>query len=455
MDLQGMSMADKRNATSSWSGYLHQGQAGLLVALREINRLSENDESLDGWFVIFENAEDFDIQNLTGVISRHQVKAYKDAEHPNAVKDVLGTQVYTGGALTSKGFQFKKLEGGVLTASEVDEDSRFLHVITEIKGFNLDEVTFNAQYSRPVWVANPHNIKLYEYENNKLFCPLVSEDNSTLEGYCLVEIEKYLTRLGSQEAEVEEYQRQIYYCIVNQLDLQIKNRHMDDVVGYPKLLLKDIAYLITLNPDKSKYFIGVVRRILASITNNFIADIIIVKGFIDGSERDRLENSVSDIYHLGDNDLMNFLKEINPNENEIYHFTTVSEVISVVKKDNFRTVFLGCLYRVFNSTYVLGDRGYSEHGGYILSQIVEDEMMVKSLKHRISENSMLTEAYFDKAYLINKDISDPDDITAPTNPRSSNWRGDVGDGDRFSRGNMKLIKLSEAIVKLNGEVCDG
>jgi len=31
-----------RNATASWSGYLHQGKVGIFVALKRINEISNN-----------------------------------------------------------------------------------------------------------------------------------------------------------------------------------------------------------------------------------------------------------------------------------------------------------------------------------------------------------------------------------------------------------------------------
>ena len=58
-------MSDNRNATASWSGYLHQGKVGIFVALKKINELIERknegvsiEDALKGWEIVYENAED-------------------------------------------------------------------------------------------------------------------------------------------------------------------------------------------------------------------------------------------------------------------------------------------------------------------------------------------------------------------------------------------------------------
>ena len=67
-----------RNATPSWSGYIHQGKVGFLVALREIKEsIIKKEKNYLNFAIRYENAEDFDIVDDKGnVISRHQVKAY-------------------------------------------------------------------------------------------------------------------------------------------------------------------------------------------------------------------------------------------------------------------------------------------------------------------------------------------------------------------------------------------
>lgn len=442
-------MVDKRNATASWSGYLHQGQAGILVALREINKLLAKSEPLNDWCIIFENAEDFDIQNSVGVYSRHQVKAYKGAQYPNSVKDVLGTQVYRDGKLESKGFQFRRLDNGVLTDIEVDEDSRYLHVIDEIKGYGLSEDDFNEKYPNATWVSNIHNIKLYEYSTGVFHCPLVTLDNSTLESYCLYEIQCYLQKIKHCEAAEIEYQRKIYHSLIHRLDIEIKKRHIDKGSTYPTLLFNDIDTILKNNPDQRAYLISSCKKILATIVNDYITDLFEGSNGLEQSVIDRLEYHSSEIYHLENEAFIQFLRDINPNETNVGTFTSISDAISLVKKDNFRKVFLQCLYRVSGSEYNLSERGYQNDGGYILSLIIDDSVSIKSVKRRISENSMLTKALFDKSYLINNEISDPEDITKNDPSQSLNWGNNTSNSDRFDKSHMRLISVPDAINKLN------
>ena len=445
----GETVADKRNATSSWSGYLHQGQAGLLVALREINRLKELIQSLDGWFLIFENAEDFDIQNTGGVVSRHQVKAYKDAKYPSSVKDVLGVQVYKKNKIITKGFQFRKLKDGTLTDIEVDEQSRFLHVITEIYGFNLKKAEFEKYFPKADFISNPNRIQLYEYEKNKLYCPLVTGGDSTLENYCLKEIKIYLQSIGNPEAQEKEVQRKIYYYLIKKLDLQIKLRHLDKQNIYPRLDFINIIEWISTPPNTQSYLISTTKRKLATTINDYILDLRRELGEIDDSIVDRIQSCSLEIYHLEDSDFLQFLKDINPNEQKAGELTVIDDVIDLVKKDSFRAVFLFCMLKISGSPYVLSERGYKKDGGYILSLITENEMLAKSLKHKIGQNSMLTKAFFNKSFLINKEISDPENITTSEQSSSKNWGEEAETIDRFNKSNMRLINISDAVSNLN------
>ena len=74
------SVEQNRNATPSWSGYIHQGKVGFLVALRQLKKcIDDQVPNYENYVIRYENAEDFDIvDNNDKVISRHQVKAYID-----------------------------------------------------------------------------------------------------------------------------------------------------------------------------------------------------------------------------------------------------------------------------------------------------------------------------------------------------------------------------------------
>jgi hypothetical protein len=445
-------VVDKRNATASWSGYLHQGQVGILVALREVNRLLSKGNSINDWSVIFENAEDFDIKNDEEVFSRHQVKAYQNAKFPNDVKDVLNTQVYINHELKTKGFQFKKLDpvSGTLTEVEVKDDSRFLHVITEIKGFHLNEKDFNKKYPKPNWICNLHNIKLYKYADGLLYCPLITEGNSTLEDYCLQEIKKYLESINHVEAQIELYQKKIYYSLVNKLDYEIKKRHIDKT--HPKISFKFIENILKNNPDEQAYLISTYKRTVLKFVNEYISElneILEDSGGLDDNIINRLTKYFSEIFCLDNSSFLQFLRDINPNELISSENIPLPDSFSIIKKDNFKNVFLECLYSISESKYEVQDRGYEEDGGYILSLIVDPKIKVGLLKRKIGANSMLTESLFSKSYLINKEISEPVNIMTNNQVVSLNWGTKPKLSDNVNKSGMRLINVNDAVIELN------
>lgn len=63
-----------RNATSSWSGYIHQGKVGFLVALRQLRWCIENKRNHENYAIRYESAEDFDIvskRNISQISNYH------------------------------------------------------------------------------------------------------------------------------------------------------------------------------------------------------------------------------------------------------------------------------------------------------------------------------------------------------------------------------------------------
>ncbi|HEL1198458.1 TPA: hypothetical protein TVL19_001682, partial [Streptococcus equi subsp. zooepidemicus] len=127
----------KNNATSSWSGYNHQGQVGIFLALKELRVLLQKSKDYNDYSVEFEkeDGEDVDIVQNNTVISRHQVKAKTTSKNLNAYKDVLER----------------------FNITDVGEDSRYLHTIREVIGFGLPQSNFdflfqNQKGTRPKFV---------------------------------------------------------------------------------------------------------------------------------------------------------------------------------------------------------------------------------------------------------------------------------------------------------------
>ncbi|MEG3309036.1 hypothetical protein RFL04_07780 [Streptococcus suis] len=93
-----------RNAIPSWSGYIHQGKVGFLVALRQLRECIENNiENLEDYAIRYENVEDFDI--IVGdddqVLSRYQVKSYVNGNEREDYSELFNME--------TKGSNIKKI----------------------------------------------------------------------------------------------------------------------------------------------------------------------------------------------------------------------------------------------------------------------------------------------------------------------------------------------------------
>lgn len=70
------------DASATWSGFNYQGKVALFHTLHFINEKLDGNIGFDfnGYTLTLERHEDFEIGNILGPISFHQVKAYKDSE---------------------------------------------------------------------------------------------------------------------------------------------------------------------------------------------------------------------------------------------------------------------------------------------------------------------------------------------------------------------------------------
>ena len=207
------SVEQNRNATPSWSGYIHQGKVGFLVALRQLKKcIDDQVPNYENYVIRYENAEDFDIvDNNDKVISRHQVKAYIDGTSREQystlfkiqtrkyceVEDKRSNQKIWKEIIDEEGFQIHQFDGqGHILAVEVSPDSRYLHVIVAITDFNLPRYEYlKKDGRRKKYTDNNSCIQLYPYnkKNDLYHCPLSQDDeNDTIRDYCKAEIKEIL-----------------------------------------------------------------------------------------------------------------------------------------------------------------------------------------------------------------------------------------------------------------------
>lgn len=412
-------MRAERNATASWSGYLHQGKVGLLVALRKINELlspcPDELSCLDDWYIEYETVEDFDIRNKDSVDSRHQVKAnvntsgkkskYKDALNKFDIKDVPTEQC-------------------------------FLHVVEEILDWDSSGTSIEEAKSC---------ICTYKYPDKNLYCPLPKEDNDPLASFIIDEISSINGRKDT------DFNQMIYNYLVQTLDEKIRVEHSKktDRPGYqckPQLELKDIYRRC----KEENPFVNAEKNKLRESFSNAWTDYKLKLS--DSGEEIPMESEIDQIieemYCYDWDDFKNLIQEIHPHKNP---FGTINIA-------GFEQVFLDCLFYI-NANFCKKTIGYRKDGkSYRLTTIVDEDKCMPAVAKYIFENPRLTSLFFEKDYLINKETSEdfpevltraPDYSSLRTEEGNINWSS-VDDGDLFhSTKRLKFLSKEDAKEKLN------
>lgn len=253
-----------RNATPSWSGYIHQGKVGFLVALRQLRECIENNiENLEDYAIRYENAEDFDI--IVGddnqVLSRHQVKAYVDGKEREDYSDLFNIQTrkFEDGKekINVKGYQVHEFDGRGNVAHEVvSKENIYLHVIVDVPDFNLSKDDYLKKYpSRTKYTDNISCVRLYKYNqaNDLFYCPLSQENDDTIKDYCIAEIKEILKLKGNSLNDSDSHLEQVYLRYVGSLlDHSIGEAHSES--GFPEISFRKIISIIEEEVPKDEVY---------------------------------------------------------------------------------------------------------------------------------------------------------------------------------------------------------
>lgn len=253
-----------RNATPSWSGYIHQGKVGFLVALRQLRECIENNiENLEDYAIRYENAEDFDI--IVGddnqVLSRHQVKAYVDGKEREDYSDLFNIQTrkFEDGKekINVKGYQVHEFDGrGNVAREEVSKENIYLHVIVDVPDFNLSKDDYLKKYpSRTKYTDNISCVRLYKYNqaNDLFYCPLSQENDDTIKDYCIAEIKEILKLKGNSLNDSDSHLDQVYLRYVGSLlDHSIGEAHSES--GFPEISFGKIISIIEEEVPKDEVY---------------------------------------------------------------------------------------------------------------------------------------------------------------------------------------------------------
>ena len=445
----------RRNATSSWSGYIHQGKVGFLVALRELKKcISEGQLDIKKYKLCYENAEDFDIIDCNKeIISRHQVKAYKDGNEREKYSTLFCVQTRnldTGG-IEKEGFQIHKFdEQGNILKLEVNENSRFIHVIVDVPDFNISKDEYLNKYNRrSKYTCNQSKIQLYDYSTTERFCPLsVSADDDKIKEYCMDEIQEILFLLESSLNENARHIEQVYYkYVASILDNSIGAAHNDS--AYPTITFGDLLSLLTTEiPDDDIY----------QTKNNLIYA-------WDEYKEDFEEDSTEEIINLMDGLIKNLLKKNKEDFEKIVRRMAPHEKLNKPLSHVLNVIVLKeILFHLFaelkgfdcdSITYFDKDET-----SYRVSLIMIQNTQAKIAKviEKIINNKDFLNKSFNNRFLINDKVSgifidetinSPSIITNDHTHYKKEWN--TGVKDNIFNMDMEFIDIDKAIQRLKEE----
>ncbi len=458
------SVEQNRNATPSWSGYIHQGKVGFLVALRQLKKcIDDKVPNYENYVIRYENAEDFDIVDNNGkVISRHQVKAYIDGTSREQystlfkiqtrryceVEDKRSNQKIWKEIIDEEGFQIHQFDGrGQRLTVEVTPDSRYLHVIVAIPDFNLSRYEYlKKDGRRKKYTDNNSCIQLYPYnkENDIYYCPLSQDGNhDTIRDYCLAEIQEILQLENNRLKDNDSHINQVYLRYVSSLlDHSIGKSHNNS--AYPEIYFKDIIAIIKNAFPKDKIF-ELKNKLIYSWEqyHQGYADDICEDDFI------QMDKIIKKLLSMPKDEFYKFVKMILPDK------TSDENILELFPITSLENIF----YLLLEKTKSFSFEGYnyldSNDKSYRVSLIdIQNRpgKIAKTIKEIIN-NSEFLKATFNHDFLINRSINDIsidsriDELSdVPENIRyKEEW--DTGIKNSIFNANMEFIKIDTALER--------
>ena len=345
----------QRNATASWSGYSHQGQVGLLIALRELR----NDIDLNKYFVAFESREDVTIYSLRDdgekeYKSVHQVKAYY-----------------------SSGNHLKKTYSSVLNDHFDRGNENYLHTVVDITDWDSPNTTNNNEILR------------YKYSEAQFHCSTIE-----IESY----IKNELKIILNENCYVIE---NAYNRLSFELDHRIRKEHQKgrkqlfDI----KFSLKEIRDIIQ---DKSSFTENNILECRKSFYSLFL-DAKKESNFNE-AELLNIEQLVSEIYSsLSNEEFLQFLQRLSLNRAP----TDSANTHVLYNEDGLEQVFFDILFTVPSICPDLNKKKLIVHYSslrYVLTTIISENKKAKQVVETILQNLENNKLLWEETFLINKEI---------------------------------------------------
>ena len=417
----------KNNATSSWSGYNHQGQVGIFLALKKLSELIQKGEDYSVYSVQFEkeDGEDVDIVRNNAVISRHQVKAKTSGKLPSAYSDVLIN-------FNNKG--------------DIDENSKYLHTICEVIGFGLPQNNFdflfqNQKGRKPTFVENPCRVKLYQYPDGKKYCKLSGVNESKIDNFCKTEIKNILVLRNHSLKDDDDHINETLFELKDLLCTKIREAHEAGGGVNPEVLFSEIHEIVTSTKKREKQAIRRAKRLFEIYWN---------KNFDDSTD----SFLFNDILNLSHQEFEAFIIDIHP-QKSIKSLKEVQSIDALLDEDIFEEIFYEFYKEINQEFFDISELRYdSTQSSYRLSLINKKYKSgeVGKLVQSIRNNRPFLTASFDVDYLVNGRINSPlfeqrplDDDLEPL------YRQRPSERDSLFSNHLEFIDIDKTVAKLSGE----
>lgn len=367
----------KNNATPSWSGYNHQGQVGIFLALNELNKLIQDNISHEDYSVQFEkeDGEDIDIVHSNKVISRHQVKAKTTSKNLNDYSDVL------------TGFN---IDG-------VDKNFRYLHTICEVIGFGLPKEEFEKLKNKPKYIPNSLNIKLYKYPDGIMYCELNCNKESKIDTFCKKEIINILKKLNSSLKDDDEHIEETLFGLKDLLCSKIRKAHEKGKEEHPIISFQEIYYFVTSTQKRERQSIHRAKTLFKLFWNESLNDVVDDTDDVD-------DTIIIKILNLADDDFQRLLIDLHPDRN-ISQLQKGNNIDNLIDEHNFKYILYSFIIWCKKENFILDNLYYqTNQDSFRLSLINVPKPAAGDVKKRIMKNIKFIRASFDTKYLINMHI---------------------------------------------------
>ena len=367
---------DRRNATSSWSGYNHQGKVGIFLALTELRKLLEKKEDHRTYKLIFEKngGEDVEICQYQMVISRHQVKAKKGGKYPNDYANV-------------RTINSRNCPSGYQT-SGTNRNDRFLHVICEVHGWDMDMKTFQQAYKEKgaKYVPNQSQVQLYTYPDGKKYCDIVEKGQSPIDNFCKDEIKKILKSFKSFLEDDAEHIEETLFEIKDLVSRRISQSHIDGNVSYPVVSFQDILEIIISQEKRQRQSIRRAKLKLEMCWNNIVED-------------DINSTIMNQILNLSDDKFEQLLIDLHPDE-DISELKKMNSIDGLIDSSSIKYILYGFLKNCKQDRVSLDNLQYNQNNeSFRLSMIHAPKGAASEVRDKIMTNENFIRASFDKSFL--------------------------------------------------------